>query len=388
MTKPLYLLTFLFFSVSIIGQTNLVPNPSFETYTSCPTAFSQVHKAVPWEATNGSSELFNQCGTATANAPNTAYGYQAARTGSAYAGQYFMNGYGTSNREYIQSPLSATLTTGSCYLVKFYVNSVNKIINYACNNFAAHLSVGGYTTGFTAATSYTPQVFLVNNPIVKDTLHWKEIGGIYTAVGGEDHITIGNFKDDAGTDTLKTNNGTISAAYYFIDDVSVQQITTPTWKLRDTLIFSGDSVLIGPLYSGLSCSWFNLSGTLIGSGAGIYVKPPSTTSYVLKQTFCNTTFYDTMIVYINSVGLDAQAGSAVQQLKLYPNPTQDLLYLTAGLQIDPASKIEISSSLGELVLSSDYQAQLDLSTLQNGIYLLRLKTPDGSATVRRCVISR
>ncbi len=388
MIKPLYLLNVLLLPVCLAGQTNLVPNPSFETYTSCPTAFSQIDKAVPWQGTNNSSEVFNLCGTGTANAPNTAYGFQTARTGSAYAGEYFMNGYGTSTREYIQSPLSASLTAGSCYLVKFHVNCVNKIINYACNNFAAHLSVNGYTTTFYAATSYTPQIYLVNNPVVKDTLHWTEIGGIYTATGGEDHISIGNFKDDTDTDTLKTNNGYASAAYYFIDDVSVQMITSPTWKLRDTLIFSGDSVLIGPLYSGLTCSWLNMAGTVIGSGAGLYVKPLSTTSYILKQTFCNTTFSDTMTVYINAVGFNMTATPAVPQLQLHPNPASTLLYLSSDLPIDPSSRVEIISLLGQVVLRKNYKAQLDLSELQNGLYLFQLKTPDGLTATRRMVISR
>lgn len=49
-----------------------------------------------------------------------------------------------------------------------------------------------------------------------------EISGIYTALGGERFITIGNFKDDANTDTLHLiENGLDPQGYYYIDDVSV-----------------------------------------------------------------------------------------------------------------------------------------------------------------------
>ncbi len=46
--------------------------------------------------------------------------------------------------------------------------------------------------------------------------------------GGEKYITIGNFNDDADSDTLYHFSGDTSAiyAYYFIDDVSVIAIDT------------------------------------------------------------------------------------------------------------------------------------------------------------------
>jgi hypothetical protein len=370
--------------MSIFGQVNLVQNPSFEIYTSCPTAFSELNKASPWYGTNNSSELFNFCGTSTANAPNTWYGFQVARTGNAYAGQYFMNGYGMSTREYIQAPLTHSLNAGDCYLVKFYVNCVNKIINYACNNFAAHLSAYGYTTSLYAATSYTPQIYLVNNPIITDTINWTEIGGIYTAQGGEKYITIGNFKNDLNTDTLRTNNGTISASYYYIDDVSTELITSPNWQLKDTIIISGDSVLIGPLYSGLTCAWFDMVGAPIGTGAGIYVKPLSTTSYVLQQSFCNSTFFDTITVYVSALNIMEKL--KFSDIKIYPNPTSETLYIDSKVFIEPETQIEIITTLNQTILKSNYKSQLDISNLDKGLYLFQLKNNFGPIITKRLIV--
>src|SRR5438105_278491 len=49
---------------------NLVPNYSFETYTSCPTGSSQIYLAVPWKGvTTNSSDYFNVCGTGGATVP-------------------------------------------------------------------------------------------------------------------------------------------------------------------------------------------------------------------------------------------------------------------------------------------------------------------------------
>lgn len=374
----------------IVNSQNLVPNPSFETYTSCPTAFGQLSKAIPWYGTNNNSELFSPCVGSTANAPNTAYGFQLARTGNAYAGQYFMNGYGSNYREYIQVGLTNTLVTGNCYFVKFYVNCVNMVINYACNNFAAHISTGGYSTNFTGfpATSFTPQICLVNNPIVKDTLKWIEIGGIYTAAGGENYITIGNFKNDANTDTVRTNNGTINAAYYFIDDVSVQQITTPIWQLKDTMIIGGDSVLIGPLYSGLTCNWFNMLGNPIGTGSGMWVKPTTTTSYVLQQTFCNTTFSDTVTVYVSALGVNEMKSYPIIS-KLYPNPNSGEFNIEITGKQKGSAEVSILDVTGKLVYVKTITETGNLKPeLENGIYMVKVKLLDGTMEVHRLVISK
>jgi len=47
MKKYIYLNIIILFAMTAKTQ-NLVPNPSFEFYTSCPTGSDQVYKAFPW----------------------------------------------------------------------------------------------------------------------------------------------------------------------------------------------------------------------------------------------------------------------------------------------------------------------------------------------------
>ena len=63
-----------------------------------------------------------------------------------------------------------------------------------------------------------------------DSTNWVQISGIFVAAGGEDHVTIGNFFDSAGTQRtlVGTPTGGIDAAYYYIDDVSVTLVPEPT----------------------------------------------------------------------------------------------------------------------------------------------------------------
>jgi len=74
---------------------------------------------------------------------------------------------------------------------------------------------------------YTPQIVSPPNVFINDTLNWTLISGDYIAHGGEKYITIGNFKPYGMTDTLQViHHNNYSAAYYFIDDVSVVDCTT------------------------------------------------------------------------------------------------------------------------------------------------------------------
>lgn len=374
-----------------LSAQNLVPNPSFETYASCPTGSSQFNTVIPWYGTNNSSEYYNSCSTGPFNTPYATTGFQYARTGVGFAGQWFLNGIGINYREYIQVQLTSSLISGNCYLVKFHLNYPNNSVKYACNNFAAHLSISGYTTNGSPASTYTPQIYLVNNPFVKDTLNWTEIGGIYTSVGGEQFITIGNFKNDVNTDTLATNYGTYGGAYYYIDDVSVEQITTPQWQLRDTMIIGGDSVLIGPLYSGLTCNWFNMLGTPIGSGAGLWVKPTATTSYVLQQTFCNTTFSDTITVYVSGVGFN-EYNSLQSDIKIHPQPSGDWVNINFNTtkQIS-INKYKIFNNIGHIIQEGNLEiinnkVLLNLQSLNNGIYNLVLISENNETIIKKLAV--
>jgi hypothetical protein len=174
------------------------------------------------------------------------------------------------------------------------------------------------------------------------------------------------------TDTLPSIGGNISASYYYIDDVSVQQVTSPTWDLRDTIVNLGDSVLIGPLYSGLTCNWFNMAGAPIGSGAAFYVKPTVNTSYILHQTFCSTTYADTVLVKVNT-------GSGIKEnefskVKIYPNPVSNTLYISDPYSVFQNSVIEITNLFGQMILKQPYSNTVEVSSLAQGYYNLKITT--------------
>ncbi|HKR04894.1 MAG TPA: T9SS type A sorting domain-containing protein [Bacteroidia bacterium] len=221
------ILLFLFLiSTAFAGKgQNLVPNGDFEGYSSCPTYYSQLSKALYWINPNSASpDYFNTCAIPASfvDIPDNLFGYQNAHGGSAYGGIYlFDNAIGTnpSYREYIEAPLTSTLTANTCYHFEMFL-SLGDTCKFTTDDIGVYFS----DTAISGITNYYPLPFTpqLNNVtgFLFDTLNWTLVAGDYNANGGEDYLIIGNFKDDFITDTILINNSW-PIVYVYIDDVSL-----------------------------------------------------------------------------------------------------------------------------------------------------------------------
>jgi hypothetical protein len=206
-----------------VSAQNLAPNPGFEIYTACPNNNSQVTFAPPWNApTTGTPDYLQACSTdPNYSAPNSIFGNQTPHTGNAYMGllaHYKSSSQNTNVREYIQAPLLSPLAAGQSYTVSFYVSLADNS-KWAVDSMGAYFSVGPVAQSNNFAIAASPQVSNQGG-VISDKTNWVLIQGTFTANGGETHLIIGNFKDDANT-TITALTGTLEYGYYFIDDVSV-----------------------------------------------------------------------------------------------------------------------------------------------------------------------
>lgn len=137
--------------------------------------------------------------------------------------------------------LKTPLQAGKEYCVSFYASPAEVMeFNYASFMYAAK-ELGAYisknsTAAYDSVTQpkyapalpYTPQIAATT--VMSDISRWHRISGTYTAEGGEQWITIGNFKDDIQTKgSVLISSGLPEAylkfkSYYFIDKVSVFSI--------------------------------------------------------------------------------------------------------------------------------------------------------------------
>jgi hypothetical protein len=223
-TLSVWLLTFGFLKAQ-----NLVPNPSFEDTVHCPSTPNQLNYCQNWvNPTTASPDYFNTCSTMTLNVgvPSNGFGNQSAHTGVAYTGIYAYGSFPKNYQEYIQVNLSNSLIVNHKYLVSFYV-SLADLSKYAVSTLGAYLSTVVISSTTNTTIQDIPQIQNKTHIPISDKTNWILISDTLIAQGGEQYITIGNFKADSLSDTLKVqSSGGINAAYYYIDDISVIDVAT------------------------------------------------------------------------------------------------------------------------------------------------------------------
>ena len=310
----LILVLILFYSLS--AAQNLVPNPSFESFNiSCSNSTPGGGGLVNWYTPDLypriSYSYSNSCSINTCcGVPSNGNGknYQEPHSGVAYVAlaYYFPGNNNNSLRAYMQVKLKSKLNTNQCYYIEYYVSRLEfyKLVH---NNLSLLVSDTAIISDSSKYISAIPQIQQYGNPIITDTLNWVRIGGVYTAHGGEQYITIGNFADDAHTDTLHfPTPGVLFESGYYIDDVSVIPLYSMQLKAdagKDTTIVKGDSVWIGSRLCGLqNVVWYDAYNNVIDTGApGLWVKPTGNTFYVIEQNVCGQYSRDTVFVGVQAL---------------------------------------------------------------------------------------
>jgi gliding motility-associated-like protein len=224
----------IFLSLSIntsFGQ-NLVPNPGFEIYDTCPDFVTQIHYAPPWYApTKGTPDYFNTCvsGSSLIAVPSNVFGYENPRTGNAYAGilgkNFFDDTMFGNVREYLQVKLDSSLVAGQKYYVSFFITLADNM-RYASDDIGAYFSSDSLVDYTQYALSANPQLQNpVGNYLIKKN-EWMQVCGSFVASGGENYLSIGNFNMHSGITTYAVSEETqfpedYNGSYYFIDDIYV-----------------------------------------------------------------------------------------------------------------------------------------------------------------------
>jgi len=212
---------------TVLHAQNLVRNPSFETFSTCPKEKGNISSDVKhwYVATKGTTDYFNEC-SGLLGVPRNFNGVQASDFGKGYAGLYLLgpNNY----REYLQGTLSKTLLPGKKYRLSFYLNLADKSakaigeigILFSSNRIAIP-TLKVLKNPWENQRENTISMFYVKaKPYFSDKNNWMYVETEFEALGTENHFTIGNFKTDVKTVKKNLKSGK-PAAYYYIDMVSV-----------------------------------------------------------------------------------------------------------------------------------------------------------------------
>jgi len=232
----------------------------------------------------------------------------------------------------------------------------------------------------------------------------------FIAQGGEDYLTIGNFNITSNSDTVKvynmgfgTNN---SIAYYYIDGVSVYDVTSGScnnyWDAGfDKHILPGDSIRLGAMNTDNSIyAWVNSTNgaTHLSSNSDSHPwsKPTQTTTYYVTKT-CpnNNVFIDTVTVYIEStVGIKQIKNIADKfDIQVYPNPNvgKEVFINTTDLA-NGNINIKLTDLEGRIVFESDNNisggtTNFKLTEIKNGVYFVHITNKTtGEKVIKKLVI--
>jgi len=307
-----------------------VPNGSFENIQNFPPPCALVGNetityAVDWvNPNNGTPSLFNEIDTIKCNTdtcpflgvPANIGGWQYAHTGKGYA-EVQVLGYGVSVsgsnvREYVQTKLLDSLRKNRIYCSSLYVSLMDAYATYASSRVGCYFSKNAVNNFNQYLISANPQVENPYGNMLTNYTGWTAVQGTFTANGGENYITIGNFYDDANTDAVfSPNTGSLFCcapnnyiSTYYIDDISLTEYNN-AYAGRDTTICKGIAVSLGNNNAtfGANYNWSILKGdssSLKYNDTLSYniAQPQKTTTYVLQKKQCGIFSYDTLTVHV------------------------------------------------------------------------------------------
>ncbi len=216
------------------AQVNLVPNPSFEEYITCPDNISHLNYAIPWfSPSGGTSDYYNVCdNSGNVGVPTNAIGYQYAHTGVAYSGIVYASnevGVDTCCFEYISVKLSEILKKHKKYNLQFFVSIADSLngIHMTRSTGSAIAPIGCLFTSDIPNWSgrlLSPKNVCAESDstiLLIDSLGWQQINMSCVGKGDEQYLTIGFFRTYKKIKYSYLSTDGAVDAYYYIDDVSL-----------------------------------------------------------------------------------------------------------------------------------------------------------------------
>ncbi len=158
-------------------------------------------------------------------------------------------------------------------------------------------------------------------------------------------------------------------------------------KISDTLI--GDTIFVDVIF--FPCSPLQMyapydTSIIISKALKPGLKHLRLYTYIYKDTlgtchgYSNTVMVDTVKFTFNVPLTDKEV--TFQQIEVYPNPANDLLFLKSSTHIE---WVEIVNSVGLVVKKINQPKSLiDISELQNGVYFLKVESKE-ELTVKRFI---
>jgi outer membrane protein OmpA-like peptidoglycan-associated protein len=209
---------------------NLVTNGNFETKSYCPGTFNQQSLntiAGWWQATDGTPDYFHSCSDKM-GVPNNLFGQQPAKDGEGFAGLVTYTIDKKNYREYLQTKLTRALNQGEMVCIEMHISAAD-YCNYVTDGIGALLSVKKAESNLQTVLTFNASMSNPKLNMLDENEEWQLLSDVYTASGGEEFLTIGNFMTDKELKIIRRtedfkSKGYGKWSYVYIDNVKVRPI--------------------------------------------------------------------------------------------------------------------------------------------------------------------
>lgn len=225
---------------TLIGfSQNLIPNPSFELYSSLPNDLGQFALCDQWtncSSSDSDPDFYHTNASLLSDLPVTSVAEVFPHSGNALMGFVAAGKSGSNYREYLSVKLSSPTIPGRKYNVSFNITN-GEVYNYSLSGLGvSQLGV---------CLSNTQLIQISNEPInatpyfesfeVMYNRGWEKVSFSFIANSSLEWLTLGVFNDDSDLDIqfMDGNSSLADYAYYFVDNFSMENITLELLQAED-----------------------------------------------------------------------------------------------------------------------------------------------------------
>jgi gliding motility-associated-like protein len=359
---------------------SIIPNPSFETYTSCPTSFSysgndQLALAAPWiQATTATSDYHNTCGYMFGAVSQA--GLIPFPDGNGVAGGFFLRNW----NEYLGTALLSPLAAGTNYQLTFNIAAVStgggdvlSVVNNITDYEPVNVTLYGCANGSNLPIDTTlspnqadPTWVEIGHALYVPLQSWGQLTITFTPAFNVQAVMLG--APPVLPSSYPTNNDNVGFPYMLYDnllldtaaDFGVNIVQAGSFCDNNLILTANPTIAIAAT---ATYQWYLNGIAIIGATSSIYNVPSFATSlgqYSVRITDGSTCVISSRVT-INST-LPGPAFTSIQ-----PNcivPTGSITITSPGFQYSFDNGVT-------------WQSSPIKSNLPVGTYYIKITTPNG-----------
>lgn len=261
----------------------------------------------------------------------------------------------------------------------FHNKGISNTIS-SCDQFTPPYA--GFNYSYTASTAWAPATYADRIACVSGT---SNEGNCQQLPNGNTLYCLalaGNIVEvNAAGTTLwtYTASGGVSHAYRY----SACQVTNAAPAIP--VVSAAGNVLTSS--AATTYQWY-MNGVLIpGATAQSYTATQSGT-YVVRVTDANGCWFSYSLLYDHTFITGISTFDLNHNVNVFPNPSSGIVNITGDVLAQRNFSVEVFDAAGRIVFTASNEKILDLSSLENGMYVLSVRTEDGKEILKRICITR